>query len=245
MRHRRLTLVLTIVAVAVVFGIGAKRRSVRTGSCTVPTLTLTVGPQTACATDPVTLSWRASDFRATVAIEGVGDTLSASGSTRILDSRPRTFTGYAKNTCGRGPDRSVSVNTPTAPAGSLFAPASLKQHTSGTLRVDGAGATFWTLRSSLSNPINPSSGFDVEEVTYTASNSGTDGVLLTLHGQCGITTSRTATIVVEATSAPPPPPPPPGGGGFLRCCDNTFSKTCTSCANKQGCCSSHGGVCGC
>jgi hypothetical protein len=31
----------------------------------------------------------------------------------------------------------------------------------------------------------------------------------------------------------------------LRCCDGTLSPTCTSCANKQGCCSGHKGVCGC
>src|ERR1051326_2190297 len=52
---------------------------------------------------------------------------------------------------------------------------------------------------------------------------------------------RSTSITVNPSTPPPPPPP----SGTLRCCDGTLSPTCTSCANKQGCCSKHGGVCGC
>lgn len=39
-------------------------------------------------------------------------------------------------------------------------------------------------------------------------------------------------------------PPPPRGGTRARCCDGTLSPTC-GCGGGRGCCSRHGGVCGC
>jgi hypothetical protein len=35
------------------------------------------------------------------------------------------------------------------------------------------------------------------------------------------------------------------GDGSLRCCDGMLSPTCTCSGSHQGCCSHHGGVCGC
>ncbi|HEX4334662.1 MAG TPA: hypothetical protein VH062_02045 [Polyangiaceae bacterium] len=60
-----------------------------------------------------------------------------------------------------------------------------------------------------------------------------------------------------AKIAETPPPPPPAraratavsddddGDGSLRCCDGMLSPTCTCSGSHQGCCSHHGGVCGC
>lgn len=46
------------------------------------------------------------------------------------------------------------------------------------------------------------------------------------------------------TPQPPTPTPQPPTGGLL-CCDGTRSPSCFSCSSKSGCCSGHGGVCGC
>jgi hypothetical protein len=243
MRHRT-AVALVIALVTLTFTVSAKRRSVRTGECAGPTLNLTVAPQTACPTEPVVVTWRASDRKAVVTIDGIGSSLSSTGSMRILDGQ-RSFTGFAVNSCGRGEDKTAIVNAPPLPAGSISAsPASIKQYTTAKLRIDASNSAFWTLSSSLSNPIHPTSGFGDDEVTYTGANRGTDGILLRIAGQCDAATERVTSLVVEpGTQTPPPPPPPPPG--FLRCCDNTFSPTCKSCTNKTGCCSGHGGVCSC
>jgi hypothetical protein len=104
----------------------------------------------------------------------------------------------------------------------------------------------WSLSSSLGNGINPASGTGNGDfsASYFATSTGTDTLQLHLSGQCGgsaLPTSFTRAITIGA--APPAPVPQPTG--FLRCCDGTLSPTCTSCANKQGCCSHHSGVCGC
>jgi hypothetical protein len=51
------------------------------------------------------------------------------------------------------------------------------------------------------------------------------------------------------TAEPPKKKPPPArstGSGMLKCCDGTLSPSC-ACGRKsnRGCCSHHGGVCGC
>lgn len=239
MRRHTTALAVVLVVFALTFSLHAKRRAVRS-PCNGPTLTLTVSPQTACPADAVTVTWRASDSKALVWIEGVGENLRWTGSTRVLDGR-RTFTGYAANTCSRGAASSVSVRLPDPPSGSISAAASIRQHTSTTLHVNVAGSTSWWLTSALANPIAPASGVGTGQATYTGSRSGTDAVTLRLTGQCDVSTSRVASLIVEPAAAPPPPPPPAG----LRCCDGTRSPTCFSCANKRGCCSGHGGVCGC
>lgn len=55
--------------------------------------------------------------------------------------------------------------------------------------------------------------------------------------------ARPKPTVVFPTS-PPPPPPTMRCGGNARCCDGACSPSC-ACPGHQGCCSHHGGVCGC
>ena len=242
MGHKSAVVVLLAV-VTLTFGLGAKRRAVRSGPCAPPTLTLSVSPQIACPDDTVTVSWRASDSRAIVNIEGVGTNLRWTGSSRVFDGR-RTFSGYAVNACAESEVAVAAVIPPAPPTASISAPSTIRQHTSATLQVSASDSASWLLTSSLSNPITPATGFGNEEVTYTASNSGTDGLLLQVTDRCNTTAERTASLIVEpGTISPPPPPPPPTAG--LRCCDGTRSPSCRNCADIRGCCSGHGGVCDC
>lgn len=48
-----------------------------------------------------------------------------------------------------------------------------------------------------------------------------------------------------APPAPRPAPPSSGGSGRLQCCDGSFSLSCSCGGSHRGCCSRHGGVCGC
>jgi hypothetical protein len=74
-------------------------------------------------------------------------------------------------------------------------------------------------------------------------------VTLSVGSACGFV-QRSAGVFVKPPSPPPTPPPstppptPPPSSGLL-CCDGTRSPSCFNCASKQGCCSSHKGVCGC
>ncbi len=88
-----------LAAVALTFGLGAKRRSVRAAPCTPPTLTLSVTPQAACPGETVTVNWRASDFTSIVHIECVGTNLRWTGSSRIFDASASSATA----TGGRAP----------------------------------------------------------------------------------------------------------------------------------------------
>lgn len=241
MQTHRLAVAVVLLILSVTFTLGARRRSVRSAPCDAPALTLSVSPQLACPGAAVTVSWRASTERATVTIDGVGTNLRWVGSARVT-SGLRTFTGYASNVCGRGAAASAAASAPEPPAGSISGPSLVRQFNTATLRINVSDATSWSLTSSLQNTLTPSSGAGSEEATYHAANAGTDGILLQLTGQCDLTTRRTHSLVVERGSQPPPPPPPPQG---LRCCDGTRSPTCFDCNNKRGCCSGHGGVCGC
>lgn len=241
MRTHRIAVAAVLAVVVGTFAVGAKRRSVRSGRCLAPTLTLSVSPQVACPTAAVIVSWRATNSKAVVTIEGIGDHLRSSGSARVTDGR-RTFTGYASNACARGTNASATVSSPEPPFASISGPSSVRQFNTATLRVDVSDESSWSLSSPLLNSITPDSGIGSEEATYHASKAGTDGVLLSVTGECEMTTQRTLTIVVEPGSQPPPPPPPPLG---LRCCDGTRSPSCTSCNDLRGCCSGHGGVCDC
>jgi hypothetical protein len=99
-----------------------------------------------------------------------------------------------------------------------------------------SGVTSWALSSALGNSISPSSGTSSRTATYSGLRTGIDTVTLTTAGgACG---NITTTLVISVKDAPTP-------NLGLRCCDNTRSPTCFSCSNKQGCCSGHGGVCGC
>lgn len=206
--------------------------------CTPPSLTLTASKANACTGESVTLTWQASDPRATVSIDGVGAALPASGSTTVGSTVSTAYSGRAANACGAGAEAVAVVAIQSGATASLSGPAAVQQGTNATLSWSTSGTTSWTLTSSLRNSINPSSGNGAGTYSgvYVATNSGTDNVTLTgSGGPCG-SVSRQLTIVVN---------PPGTGGGGLRCCDGTRSPSCFNCNDKRGCCSGHGGVCGC
>lgn len=191
--------------------------------------------------DTVTLSWQSSDPKATVTIDQLGANFPAIGSVTIAIANPRVFSGRSIGQCGTGNDASAAVSVTSTPTGSLTpAASSMPQGNTTTITVVTATATSWTLTSSLGNPLNPSSGTTngTRTITYTGTRPGVDEITLHVLGTCG-TADQAASIVVGSS----PTPQPPSGG--LLCCDGTRSPSCFNCASKQGCCSSHGGVCGC
>jgi hypothetical protein len=220
-----------------------RRRAAMPPTCTPPSLTITLAKAAACPGEPTTISWQASDPGATVSIGNLSSNLSASGATLISSSTTEIFTGSARNSCGSGYE-STALLTILEGATAAFdsVPAAVTQGTSTFFRITTVNTFSWTLISSLGNTLSATSGTgDVQQmITYTANVAGNDTITLTALGSCGAA-PRSAYISVG--TAPPPPPPPSSGG--LRCCDGTLSPTCFSCANKQGCCSHHGGVCGC
>lgn len=189
----------------------------------------------ACANEPVTIAWSASEAAARVTIDGVGVSLPSSGNRVVTASASTIYSGRATTSCGAGDEALAVVTMTPAATASLSGPSSVTTGSSTTLNVVMHGTTSSSLRSSRGNAISPSSGSSSQTVTYSATRTGTDTVTLTTSGgACGNPT-RTLIIVVSD---------PPATGG-LRCCDGTRSPTCFSCASKRGCCSSHGGVCGC
>jgi hypothetical protein len=218
----------------------ARRRAVQPNPapCTPPALFLTLSKASVCPGESVTLSWQASDSRAVVSIVGIGGSLPASGSKTIDTSSATVYSGRATNACGSGSEAVAEVKVQQGGTASLSASASsIQQGQTTALTVTVANVGNWTLSSALGNGLSASSGTNSRTVTYTGTRSGSDTITLTATGACG-SLQRTTSIVVAA-----PPPLPPSGN--LRCCDGTVSPTCNSCAKKQGCCSSHGGVCGC
>jgi hypothetical protein len=221
-----------------------RRRSSGSGSseraCVRPTLSITASRGSTCSGVPVTISWQASDPAAKVTIDGIGVALPAAGSRVVTVTSSAAYSGRATTSCGLG-DEAVAVVTLTSGAtASLSGPASVTSGSSAILTVAMSAATSWTLSSSLGNAISPASGTSNTTATYAASRTGLDNVTLTASGGACGSVSRTLTILVNA--APTTDPPPNTG---LRCCDGTRSPTCFNCANKRGCCSGHGGVCGC
>jgi hypothetical protein len=226
--------------------LSVRRRAVGGGgspSCDVPALTIATSKSSACSGEPILLTWQASDPHASVSIDGVGTSLPSSGSTTAGAAVSVAYSGRATNSCGTGFEAVAEVTVQDSATASLFGPGSLQQGGSATLTFSISGASSWTLSSSLRNSISPSSGSSSSATltsTYTATSSGTDMVTLVASGgPCG-SASRAITIAI---SSPPPPPPPPNLG--LLCCDGTRSPSCFNCSSKQGCCSSHKGVCGC
>jgi len=215
-------------------------------TCTTPALTLALSAKSACPGSPVTLSWKASDPAASVVINGLGTALPSSGTTTIGSTTAILYSGRAANGCGSGNEAVTVLSIDPPASASLTGPASLEQGSSGTLSVSVAHASVWSLTSSLGNSISPSSGSNNGSfaVQYLASKSGGDVITLSATNACGSTQTTTPVSVISATPQPQPQPQPQPGG-LLRCCDGTISPSCTSCANKQGCCSHHGGVCGC
>jgi len=203
--------------------------------CPRATLSITTSRGSACSGEAVTVSWQASDPAASVTIDGIGAFLTSSGSRAVSIGSSTAFSGRASTSCGLGDESVAVVSLTNAATASLSGPFSLSLGSSGTISVAMSGASSWTLTSSLGNSLSPSSGTTNRTVTYTANRTGIDSVtLLTSGGGCG---SVTKSITISVTS-------PPSTGG-LRCCDGTRSPTCFDCGNKRGCCSSHGGVCGC
>jgi hypothetical protein len=212
-------------------------------ACPFPTVALQLSRSSVCPGETVTLSWQASDAAATVTIAGVGANLPASGSTVVGTTSSLAYSARATSACGTGPEAVAVLNIVQGASGSLSAnPSSIQQNASATITLTTANAVSWSISSSLGNALSPASGTasGTVSIAYTGSRGGTDTIVLTAVGRACGTIQRTTSIVVNSSSPPPPPPT-----GFLRCCDGTTSPTCTSCAHKQGCCSSHGGVCGC
>jgi hypothetical protein len=212
-----------------------RRRSVGRGSrsCPRPSFSISASRSAACLNDAVTISWQSNDANARVSIDGIGTALPSSGSRVITTSSSAIYSGRATNACAAS-DEAVTVVTLTpAPTVSLSGPSTMTVGSSASLMVSVSGGTNWTLTSSLRNGIFPSEGNASRSVTYSAANSGTDLVSLFASGACG-SIMRTLTISISGA---------PSAG--LRCCDGTRSPSCFDCNNKRGCCSGHGGVCGC
>lgn len=221
-----------------------RRRAVGGGggarSCTRPSLSITTSKSSACANEQVTITWQASDPSARVAIDGIGTSLPASSSRSVQMSASSAYSGRATNTCGTGNETVAVVTFSQESTASLSGPSTVTSGSTSTLSLLMSNAISWTLTSSLGNPISPNSGTTGRSASYLASTIGSDTVTLrATGGACG-TVTATHTIFVQTKDNPPPPTT-----GGLRCCDNTRSPTCFSCADKRGCCSGHGGVCGC
>ncbi len=216
----------------------ARRRSVGSGGgrgCTRPSLTLTSSRFSACAGESVTISWIASDATARVDVDGIGVSLPASGNRVVPASASTVYSGRAITPCGVSDEALAVVTLTPGASASLSGPSSVTKGNTTALSVAVSSIASWTLRSSLANSITPSTGTSSAAPSYAANRTGTDTVTLTTTGgTCGNLTRTHVISVIE----------PPTTGG-LRCCDGTRSPTCFSCADKRGCCSSHGGVCGC
>src|SRR3954451_14437573 len=223
------------------------------GACVLPRLTLSLSNNNVCSGTPVTLSWQSSDPKASVAIDGMGASLPASGSTTVGSTSSIAYSARAVSACGVSEEAVTVLSIAPGASGSISGPSSLQQGAGAALTISVTNASSWSLRSVNGNAISPSSGSNsgTFSAQYLASTSGSDVVTLTAtNAACG-SIQRTLFVTVRAPQPQPQPPPQPQPqpqpqpGGTLRCCDGTFSPTCTSCAKKQGCCSSHGGVCGC
>ena len=213
----------------------SRRRAVRApGGCVLPSLAISVSKSSVCGGEAATISWQASDATARVTIDGIGAFLPSSGNRETSTTASTAYSGRATNACGSGGEAVAVVAVKAAAGAELTGPGSVRQGTSASLSVALAGASSWTLTSSLGNSVTPSLGTASGTVRYDATRSGTDVVTLRTTGGCGSVT-RTITIIVTTDSAP----------GGLSCCDGTRSPTCFDCNKKQGCCSGHGGVCGC
>ena len=217
----------------------SKRRATSPGPtapvCRIPSLSLSISKTSACPGETLTLSWQSSDPAANVAIDGLGSAFPSSGNTTISPIISTVYSARATNVCGTGREAVAVVTLQTAATASLTGPSTMQRGTSATLSISIFGTSAWGLSSSLHNSISPSSGTGSGNFssTYTATNSGTDTVTLAGTSACGPVT-RTLTIFIST----------PANQGLL-CCDGTRSPTCFNCSNKRGCCSSHGGVCGC
>jgi hypothetical protein len=230
--------------------IASRRRSVAPGAgpgraCTLPSVTLSLSKNSVCSGVAVTLSWQSSDPTASVSIDGVSSSLPSSGSTTVGSTSAIAYSARAANACGSSEEAVTVLSIAPGAAASISGPSSVQQFGSATLSVSVANASGWSLSSANGNPIFPSSGSNTGAFTvqYTASVSGSDVVSVSAaNTSCG-SIQRTTSITVNTQQPQPQPQPQPGGS--LRCCDGTLSPTCNNCASKQGCCSHHGGVCGC
>jgi hypothetical protein len=220
-----------------------RRRAVGGGgarSCARPTLSITTSKSSACATEQVTIAWQSSDASARVAIDGIGTSLPASGSRSVSMSASSAYSGRATNGCGAGIEAVAVVTLSQEATASLTGPSTVTSGSTSTLSILMSNAISWTLTSSLGNPITPNSGTTGRSASYSANTIGSDTVTLrAMGGACG-TVTATHTIFVQTKDNPPPPTT-----GGLRCCDGTRSPSCFNCQDKRGCCSGHGGVCGC
>lgn len=226
----------------------ARSRAVK-HPCKTPTVTITSSSSAVCPNESVRLSWSASDPSAVVTVDGVGTNLPAVGSAVVPVPQATTFNATARTACGGAAQQSSTTVTmrPDASA-TISSPTSANQGTTVSIFISTLNAASWSLTSSLGNGLDPATGSGNGDFSssYYASRSGTDSLQLKVSGLCGSTsTFQSYYRTISVNPYTPTPTPAPQPSGYLRCCDGTFSPTCTSCANKQGCCSHHGGVCGC
>lgn len=232
-----------------VFGVASKRRAVAQKPCPTPSL-IFVGPTgIVCAGTQVTISW-ASDAKAVVSITGIGSNLPSTGSRTfpVTGAGAIVYSASATNACGKVTNVSLSIQSRPDSSAEIAIATPIAQGNTVSATVVTHNSTDWSLGSSLGNTFHPTSGVGdgTFGVAYEATRAGIDALTLNANGPCGAKAMTLGSVDVRSSNPPPPPPPPPPpGGGYLRCCDGTLSPTCTNCASKQGCCSHHGGVCGC
>lgn len=238
-------LLLAPLLVLALFATGMRRRPSQSGECPVPIVGLSTFPTTVCPGQPFTLRWSTTDPRARVTIEGLASDLGPFGAREITDGR-RTFNARAALACVTGPIAHLEVPSGGAAIRAAESVVPLNRTTTLDVTVDGNSA--WTVSSSLGNPIDPAAGSGSTGLTYFASRSGTDTVILNAASTCFGTMQRTVVVTVTAAPAPvpqpqpvpvPQPQPQPQPGGTIRCNDGTISPSYTTC--HSGCCSGHGG----
>ncbi len=79
-------------------------------ACLLPSVTLQLSRSSVCPGQSVTLTWQASDPKASVAIAGVGAHLPSSGSTIVGTTTSLVYSARATNPCGSGPEATAVLN---------------------------------------------------------------------------------------------------------------------------------------
>ncbi len=153
-------------------------------TCEKPTLVLTV-PDSACRGSKVTVSWQASDSAAIVSIDGLGQSLAASGSLDVTLEATRTLKGRATNPCGTGPDVTKTVSAVDSLQILSFAgsPDPVEEGAPFTLEWQLSGTpTTQSLTDSVAGsiPLTPQQ----RAVTLYPETSGSHTAVLTVTGSC-------------------------------------------------------------
>src|SRR5207253_4877363 len=144
---------------------GARRRPSGSGDCPAPIVGLSTFPAIVCPGQPFTLRWAATDARARVTIEGIGNDLAPFGAMQIHDSRT-SFNARGSLACVTGPIAHFEIASGGAAIRAAETTVAADRTTMLGIALD-PGAT-WTITSTLGNAIAPSSGTGSTGVTYFA-----------------------------------------------------------------------------